>query len=231
MKIKLDIIDGNILLFKFKNMKEISLTFFRAQEYYESQSDNFLNKKFSVFDFLKENMDKNGFVDYFNMWEGYNIPGHIFNEWISLFKFDELTEFEQELYHLVREYGPREGAFYIIAALEKDKNTIDHELAHALFYLNTIYRQDVLELNSKLSREFSDNEKRLIEYLDHLGYNKNVYGDEIQAYLSTEKNARLKDTDDFALKCTKAFLEHVGKYRNCLKMYKEQLDNRVVNVL
>lgn len=231
MKFKLDIIDESILLFKFKNMREISLTFFRIQEYYESQSDNFLGKKFSVFDFLKENMTNDGFVDYFNMWEGYNIPGHIFDEWIELFKYDELTEFEQELYHVVREYRVKEKAFYIIAALEKDKNTIDHELAHALWYLNTMYHMDMLELNTELRNQFPENKKRLEEYLYELGYNKNVYLDEIQAYLSTEKTAKLKDRHDFGLICDKNFLNLVKRYKETLKNYKNLLANSVVTVI
>jgi len=231
MKIKLDIINNNILLFKFKNMREISLTFFRVQEYYESQSDKFLGKKFSVFDFLKENMDNNGFLSYFNMWEGYNIPGHIFNEWIELFKYDEFTEFEQDLFNLVIKHRPKEGMYYIIAALEKDARTIDHELAHALYYLNPCYRTDVSVLTNSLELHFPDHVKRLKKYFKELGYHKNVYDDEIQAYLATERTARLKDPNDFDLKCTKKFLEYVQDYRNFLIEYKEQLDNRVVNVL
>lgn len=231
MKIKLNVINDNILLFKFKKIGDISLTFFRVQEYYESQSAKFLGKKFSVFDFIKESIDKDGLIPYFYEWSGFNVPGHVYDEWFDLFHHDELTEYEQELSHLIRENRPKEGPFYVIASLEKDKSTIDHEIAHALFHLNKNYRLDMTTLVIKMNQEFPENKERLKNYLNELGYNEKVFVDEFQAYLSTEKTARLKDKEDFNLKCSKKFLEHVEEYRNCLKEYKKTLDNYVDCVL
>jgi hypothetical protein len=228
MKIKVDKINDNILLFKFKKVSDISLTFFRVQEYYESQNKKLLGKKFSVFDFIVESIDKEGFIPYFFSWSGFNVPCWAYNEWFDLFKYEELTEYEKILSHLVRDNRPEEGKFYIIAALEKDKSTIDHELAHALYYLNPAYRADMQVLTHSMSLHFPDNYNTLKDYLKELGYNEKVYDDEIQAYLATEKTARLKDPDDFGLKCGKKFLKYVEDYRNYLTEYKTTLDTHPV---
>ena len=66
----------NILFFEFKTQKDLALTFFRVQEFYESQNDCLLNKSFSVFDFLNESMDKEGYLDYFYFWSGFRSEEH-----------------------------------------------------------------------------------------------------------------------------------------------------------
>ena len=76
-------IGDNILFFEFKTQKDMALTFFRVQEFYESKNDNLLNKSFSVFDFLEESMTKEGYLDYFYFWSGFNVPGHIVKKWMD----------------------------------------------------------------------------------------------------------------------------------------------------
>ena len=72
--------EEKIYLFTFKHQKEMALTFVRRQEDYESQKENLLKKSFSVFDFLNEEMDHKGKINYFNKWEGFNLPGKVFHD-------------------------------------------------------------------------------------------------------------------------------------------------------
>jgi hypothetical protein len=215
----LTLLNDDILLFTFKNIKDISLTFFRAQEYYESQNANLYRKPFTVYDFLEASTDKNGYMEYFSIWSGYNIPGLIFDEWYNLHNYNDLTPREVELGHYIRSNTRFNQKYYIIAALEKDVRTIDHEIAHALWYLDDAYKANMEGLNGILKKEFPDNYKLIKKYLKKLGYNKEVIEDEIQAYLSTEPTSRLKDTNDFGLMCNKNFIALIQVYRLVLKKH------------
>ena len=74
----------NILQFSFDSQKELTLTFFRIQEYYESALTNIVGKKFSVFDFLNGYLDDAGKIDYFSFWSGFNFPDDVLKEWFDL---------------------------------------------------------------------------------------------------------------------------------------------------
>ena len=218
---------GNqLLLFTFKTQKEITMTFFRMEEYYESPLKGLFRNHFTVWDFLNESMDEKGNINYFSKWIGFNIPGNHILDWIELHLFS-LTPKEEEVIRHINNKIDVSKPFYIIAANEKNTNVMDHEIAHALYYLNPVYKVDMDSLTHSAELHFPENFKRLRRYLKDLGYNEKVYNDEIQAYLATEKKSRLKDKDDFNLKCNKQFMLYVEDYRTILQEFKSELDNVV----
>ena len=60
------------------------------------RSENLLKKSFSVFDFLIEEMNDKGKINYFNKWEGFNLPGKVFQDFLSVNL--EKTPFEDKIY-------------------------------------------------------------------------------------------------------------------------------------
>ena len=67
--------------------------------------------------------------------------------------------------------------FYLIAG--HDDSVIIHEVAHGLFYVNTLYRTQMLSLIKEMPKDFI---ARFKKGLWKQGYSSNVYLDEIQAY-------------------------------------------------
>ena len=193
----------NILLFTFKTQKELALTFFRVQEYYESPYAKLHGKEFSVFDFLNTMMNEKGEIDYFAKWCGFNIPGSVINDWVeSQQDFDNLsishlTHAERNLCVEIYKNISSKNEFYVIGALEKDSSTIDHEIAHALYSLNDEYRENMENLNRKFRKEFPKIYNSMSSHLKKMQYRSEVIKDEIQAYLSSESKKYLGEEFDF----------------------------------
>ena len=211
----------NILFFEFEEQKELSLTFFRVQEYYESQNDCLLNKSFSVFDFLNEMMCEDGYLDYFHIWGGFNVPGKVFNSWVSCIDTNHFTYMEHDLINNVWDNVNIHEDFYIIGAKKGDKITLHHELAHALYHLDLDYRMEMSVLTSQIKERYKKQYKRMKKYLLKLGYNEKVIDDEIQAYLATEKKKDLIADFDIDYDSLKPL---ILKYKKILKKSIDKFD-------
>lgn len=204
----------NILFFEFKTQKEMSLTFFRVQEFYESKNDNLLNKSFTVFDFLEEGMDEDGIIDYFYAWSGFNVPGWVFRSWIDYEHGPNyFTHLEYSLIRNVSDHVDMRGEFYIIAARKKDRITLDHEMAHALYYTDMWYKTHMQLITDELKKKHKRDYNRLCKQLSKMGYNEKVFDDEVQAYLSTESKRDLEK--DFKINY-EVFKPYVLRYRKIL---------------
>lgn len=207
----------NILLFTFETQKELALTFFRVQEYYESPYNDLHGKEFSVFDFLKTMMNEKGEIDYFAKWCGFNIPGIVINKWINSLK-DSPTPSEnifcEEIYKNVSLKKP----FYVIGALEKDSKTIDHEIAHALYYMNKEFYENMDILNDKFRKNFPRIYNSMSSHLRKMEYRSEVIKDEIQAYLSSESKKYLSEEFNFDWNA-KSKLKNTYKFNHLRKEY------------
>lgn len=190
---KLTKLNDNIFLFTSETMKELTLSFFRVQEYYESQKPALNRKEFTVFDFLNEQMNDKGEIDYFSYWTGFNVPGKIFSEWMDKNKL-EFTPFEMKMISQLDNAGinPFHGNYYVIGSLETDIETIDHEIAHALYETNPDYKSDMDNLNIELLLNHNDIFETMHIVLLELGYSEDVIHDEIQAYISSSNVPYLK---------------------------------------
>lgn len=201
----------NCYLLLFKNQKDLAMTFCRVQEFYESDKPELKGKFFTFADFIESQMDKNGNIHYFDTWDGFNVPGHIFKEWLS--NLDETTRYENELLKVVNTSVEQ---FYIIGALEKDKATINHEIAHALFYIVEDYKIEMSKLNDEFKKQYKGQYNKLVKELKKMGYAEDVLFDEIQAYMSTSKNSDL--VDYFALN-TELLKPLITQYKKVLRKY------------
>lgn len=210
-------LDKNILLFTFKTQKELALTFFRVQEYYESPYNDLHGKEFSVFDFLNTMMDEKGEIDYFAKWCGFNIPGIVINKWINSLK-DSPTPSENIFWEEIYKNILLKNPFYVIGALEKDSETIDHEIAHALYYMNKEFYENMDILNDKFRKNFPKIYNSMSRHLKKMEYRPEVIKDEIQAYLSAESKKYLGEEFGFDWNA-KSKLKNTYKFNHLRKEY------------
>jgi hypothetical protein len=110
---------------------------------------------------------------------GYNFPGYALKPFIRG-EFD-LTEYEEDLVNILKYVN---GKFYVIGVpSDADSSVEKHELAHALWYLDSDYRDRVSQILYTI-----DPEKWCLisELLRQLGYDERVFEDEAQAYLCAD---------------------------------------------
>ena len=81
--------------------------------------------------------------------------------------------------------------FYIIGGKKGDMNVIDHEIAHALYYMNESYKGEMDDLNYDFFKKHSMQYSKIVKALKKMGYGENVIKDEVQAYMSTSKKSEL----------------------------------------
>jgi hypothetical protein len=169
--IKHKVADG-IYLLRFETQYELTSTFLRVQEHYESPQ--FHGRIFTLEQYMDWYAAENGAFTYFQDWSGFNVPSTAFQPFYEG-KFDPLTRKEKGLLALFRNL---QGRFYVIGIYDSGKKgTLTHELAHALFFIDDAYRQAVRE--AMRGYNTSALEKKLIE----AGYARHVIPDEVQAYI------------------------------------------------
>jgi hypothetical protein len=210
-------LNDKIYLFTAENQKDLALTFFRVQEFYESPHPELNGAKFSTYDFLNRVMDNDGNIEYFNYWAGFNIPGEVVNEWWKKQDVNQATTHELVFFNLLNDAGVDfSQTYYVIGTLEKDKRTIKHEIAHALYYTDQEYYKEMFNLTSEFMFLYKDQYQISRNSLINMGYCNKVLDDEIQAYMSSEKISHL--AHDFKLDI-KEMKPLIKKYRKVLSKY------------
>jgi hypothetical protein len=178
-------LDG-IYLVQFEESYDLAMTFLRYQEFYESNSDQIRGKQFTIVQYMdwyvKEVCD-NGAFSYHEDWTGFNIPSTVIEE-VKRIGILDLNQHDTRMFDIYDEarmiHG--DGDFYLIGIKEDDDKTLEHEVAHGLYYINTEYKEEV----NKIWDSFTHQSKALLkEYLSDAGYPDKVHIDESQAYLST----------------------------------------------
>lgn len=161
------------------------MTMCRMQEYYECDSVKLRNKIFTFEQFIDHYMEKDGSLDYFMMWSGFNVPGHVVDEF---FKSFDLTQREKDVKLLTEKC--RNELYYVIATRTDDDETLMHELAHAYYYLNPVYKQQVDVLVRSMRKDLRS---QMTKRLKEMGYTNSVMVDEINAYMATSLYKYLKN--------------------------------------
>jgi hypothetical protein len=191
MKVK--VYNKNIIYAAFPTQKELTLTMCRPQEYYECESTKLRGKVFTYEKLIEHYIQDDGHLNYFSIWSGFNIPSSILENFFA--KFD-LTKREQKLYNVTRPYSKK--PYYFIASKSNDTDTLRHELVHAHYYLNPVYKQAA---NILVKYMRNDLRKKLTAGLKQKGYSNSVIVDEINAYMATSGTKYL--IHEFELDVTK----------------------------
>ena len=172
-----------------KTQYEIASTFMRVQEFYESPYGEIRGQYFTHERYMdicaygnKRSAADEIVFSYLEDWNGFNVPGHIFDEWVHLFSEHYLWDKEKKLIDLVYEKQSTNN-FYVIGTNDEGATgDYDHELSHAWYYLDKKYKKKMVGLVKKLSKSAKEQIK------DHLmddGYRDGVVEDETIAYLTT----------------------------------------------
>jgi hypothetical protein len=169
-----------------------AMLFCRYQEYYESPYKKFRGKYFTWMEYMKFYKDawKKDIFTYPVDWSGYNIPSNILEGGVDAFyKETEYDHVMNDIYFYcdIDSQNKNDGTrcdWYLIGASSKDKGTINHEIAHGLYYTNNEYKKIVTTLIRKIKATHYD---KLKNKLVKMGYvdDKKIIDDEIQAFMST----------------------------------------------
>lgn len=196
-----------------------AMLFCRYQEFYESPYKQFRGKPFTWAEFMryyKNDREANTFTYPYD-WCGYNIPSKVVSQGLLTFSKKEWGQYDEimsDIWYACENYPLRfnkpRTKWYLIGASSKDLKTLDHEIAHGLYYTNTKYKKDCDALVSKISKKhYNFLKKALIK----MGYadDKKIIDDEIQAFMST---GLYRDFNGDEIKpYTEAFIANFNKYK------------------
>ncbi|CAB5226314.1 hypothetical protein UFOVP760_93 [uncultured Caudovirales phage] len=174
-----------IYLCSIKDMYDLAMTFCRVQEFYESPIKQIKGQKFSLIELMSLYAKRNGNVfTYPEDWGGFNVPGPVIS---NLFKLgiDDYNQYDdiiESIHKKINKEIPIPNHYYLIGS-DDDKKTIEHEVCHALYFLDKDYKKKV---NSIIKKLIPSARKKAVNVLFQLGYDKSVINDELQAYFSTE---------------------------------------------
>lgn len=169
-----------------------AMLFCRYQEFYESQYKQFRGKYFTWMEYMRFYKDawKKKTFTYPEDWSGYNIPSSVLeNAHDKFYKETEYDMIMNDIYFYCtldsqnKNNGTRHD-WYLIGASSKDKGTMNHEIAHGLYYTNKEYKLRVMYQLSLIPKKTMDKiDKKLIK----MGYvnDRKILDDEAQAFLST----------------------------------------------
>jgi hypothetical protein len=167
--------DNKLIHIIVDDIDDVHKAFSRISAFYE---DIFFKDKIFTFGSYMKELNKNGC--YKKDISGYNFPITAIKPFSDLI-FAPLFNDEKEVIDLLR-FSPDDS--YVIVTTEYDEDTIKHEKAHALYYLNEGYRDDVNNIVKK------DVYKELIKIiksaLEEIRYHDSHHIDEINAYIITD---------------------------------------------
>jgi len=204
------------------------MSFVRMQEFYESPK--FKGKYFTLEEFIDywANNWGGGYFDYLSRWHGFNLPSNVIEAWKDVFSLRDDGSFRDKeiailnsIQKAVKKEKLGDSKYYVIgvhkeSSLASRQEIIEHELAHAFYYLYPEYKRMVKKMLKEVPKKMFRKAKKTL--LD-LGYGANVLEDEMQAYFSTYKY-EIGDNKD--LKYFQMRKEFVG----VLSKYKQELDQK-----
>ena len=169
-----------------------AMLFCRYQEFYESPYKKFRGKPFTWMEYIRhyKNVWKKRTFTYPDDWSGYNIPGNIVEKANNVFyKQTEYDHIMNDIYFYcaIDSQNKNDGTrcdWYLIGASSKDLNTMNHEIAHGLYFTNKVYKKTVGGLIKNIKPiHYEKLRKKLVK----MGYvnDKKIIDDEIQAFMST----------------------------------------------
>jgi hypothetical protein len=194
-----------------------AMLFLRSQEHYESAFPEIKGHHFDIFSFMETYRKWKG-IEYFSYpddWTGFNVPSHIVESCTShvldarngLFPtpYDYIMA---DIISSVKAGLKGKNKYYLIGVDSFESRTMQHELAHGLYYVNESYKKSMYDLILNLPRKIVEEMGKI---LLEMGYCEEVVRDEIQAYMSTGLIPVMSKIRGIK-KETKAFSDNFKKY-------------------
>ena len=179
--------DYRIVHLHFKTQYELTSSFVRIQEFYESPFENIRGDFFTLDEFMDTYAAANkGVFSYFEDWAGFNVPGNVVADFYEIYRAHLRPKEQRIMGEVIGKLQAYKDDFYIIGTYEMGKKVgkyVDHEIAHALYYLSPDYKSlqdEVVEEMDPVARA-----KAAVKLVE-MGYMEGVINDEIQAYFSTD---------------------------------------------
>lgn len=196
---------------------ELTSTFMRLQEFYESPFEGFKGCFFTLEDYMDRYAEYYGNFTYNIDWNGFNVPGNIVKRFFSdEFFMGRLLNKEFKMLEAIAPYMKDEH-FYLIGTHGSDAGYMAHEQAHAFYYLNPEYKAEMDALTETLDEEVRGS---IHDVLIKMGYCDEVLDDELQAYLSTDEDG------DSSLEDAKLPSKDIlTQYRNIYTKYEGLMKN------
>lgn len=183
IKFKIKEVKPSIFMISLKDKYNRGMLFCRVQEYYESPNSKFRNKNFSIWDYIEwYSREYNGFTYPFD-WSGYNFPLEVAEKCYSSCKIENIyDDVFLEIIKNIKNISKNKKS-YIIGIDENKEDDYKHEMCHAYYYLNSIYKKLADNIISKIDKKTYNS---MCKNLLKMGYCKKVLKDEIQAYLISD---------------------------------------------
>ena len=198
---------------------DLAMHFVRVQEYYESPK--FRGKIFTLVDFMEwySREHGEGAFTYPSDWSGFNVPSTVLLEVYGRAgaipdpnKYDELMSLLTNRIDTACDRKP----FYLIGTSERrkgDEETLNHELAHGLYFTDSTYRKGVQELlRETQEKRGRDVLEKSFTALKKMGYHPSIVDDELQAYCATGPCEELEGI--LTEKIRTPFIDFFGGYMN-----------------
>lgn len=191
----------SIYVVETNTSREAAELMLRFQEHYESPF--FKDKVFSLKEYKAWYREENGDgkFTYYSAFTGFNTPDNAFVPFQDG-KFKNLTKKEKWLLEQIKDL-PK--PYCVIAYQKKDVAVKKHEIAHAHFYLDQVYRAAVLDLLENY------NLNKIKRMLSKHHYAEKVWLDECHAYILCDKqelideNLWLPEYEELQIKLKKLF--------------------------
>ena len=224
MKIKHPLVKGKVVEVKPRiycvtvdDDYDRAMLFCRYQEFYESPYKKFRGKPFTWMEYMRHYKTawKKRVFTYPEDWSGYNIPCNMIQQAHHIFCGEtEYDNIMNDIYWYcvkdsMEKNDGRQADWYLIGASSKDLKTMDHEIAHGLYFTNDEYKKSV----SKLIKQIKPTHyEKLKNKLIKMGYvnDKKIIDDEINAFMSTGLYNGL-DTKELK-KYEKEFIKNFKKF-------------------
>jgi hypothetical protein len=142
-------------------------------------------------------------------WTGFNVPSSALIE-VSEAEIPDLNKYDIQMRSLVEtaQQEERGHRFYFIGTCEEsDEGTLDHEIGHALYFIDDEYREVMDDLLDAMPRKSYDASWKALQ---EMRYHPSVCRDEVHAYATIGPCDELKKALPIAVR------------RPFIKAYKEQ---------
>ncbi len=172
----------------FETQYEVAMHFLRFQEHYESPK--FYKKFFTLPQYMEWYCQEHGegAFSYPKDWSGFNVPSWVLLD-VSRGPIPDPNEYDAFMACLINRVEREEEhhPFCFIGTYADGKkgdlkDVLAHEIAHALYFVNPKYRQEV---NLLLEDPFPKSLSRAYDILMDMGYHHSTIEDEIHAYCAT----------------------------------------------